>query len=524
MSPTALPVTLTAAPASSENPASPESPERRRRCWECLRRRLVCDAIKPVCNKCRTAGIVCPGYDDKKPLTWLAPGKVTCRTRRKPRGGPSGETDADGKTPAKPKSKTLRKGLGRVLSEEEQRIFDGVEYILHSDLRSDICDVYEAVQYYNAVFYPYTRAGHSGNDANLFIDQIPLKVVKYLPTSIAHNLVAIVFQHRLHVQMEWKFDCPSAKHAQARLHHHRGISIRALNEDIANAKTQSSDTVLTGVTLLMQSEITSCISPNWKHHATGFLAMLAYRGGATGWLRSAGYLRGVLLSFLITMVVANTTSPPFDQVEICSHKELIAMTEELYPLGLHPSIPCPMPLFLEIIRINHLRDQFSKGLVCKEDAEVSADEIIGRITDFDPQDCAGFYEAKEQRDLITHMFHSAVAVFGIASLQSAGVLPANTKHLRSLKTGHGDRLYCLLEETRKHTVLKKSVQWPLIVAGVEAGVRVDKRRLVGELLVDQGKDIGTPLSFHAKAILRRFWDGADTDWDVCFDQPYALVA
>ncbi|WQF79152.1 Putative zn(2)Cys(6) fungal-type DNA-binding domain, fungal transcription factor [Colletotrichum destructivum] len=509
MSPTALTVTA---------PASPESPERRR-CWECLRRRLVCDAIKPVCNKCRTAGIVCPGYDDKKPLTWLAPGKVTCRTRRKPR---SGETDADSKKPIRPKSKTLRKGLGRTLSEEEQRIFDGVEYILHSDLRTDICDVYEAVQYYNAVFYPYTRAGHSGN-ANVFIDQIPLKVVKYLPTSIAHNLVAIVFQHRLHVQMEWKFDCPSAKHAQARLHHHRGISIRALNEDIANAKTQSSDTVLTGVTLLMQSEITSCISPNWKHHATGFLAMLACRGGATGWLKSAGYLRGVLLSFLITMVVANTTSPSFDQVEICSHKELIAMTEELYPLGLHPSIPCPMTLFLEIIRINHLRYQFSKGLISKEEAEVSADKIISRIMDFNSEDCTGFYEAKEQRDLITHMFHSAVAVFGISSLQSTGVLP-NTRYLKSLKTGHSDRLYCLLEEMRKHTVLKKSVQWPLIVAGVEAGIRVDKRRLVGELLVDQGKDIGTPLSFHAKTILRKFWDGTNTDWDVCFDQPYALVA
>lgn len=146
MSPTALTVT---APASSGYPASPESPERRR-CWECLRRRLVCDAIKPVCNKCRTAGIVCPGYDDKKPLTWLAPGKVTCRTRRKPR---SGETDADSKKPMKPKPKTLRKGLGRVLSEEEQRIFDGVEYILHSDLRTDICDVYEAVQYCELIYH-----------------------------------------------------------------------------------------------------------------------------------------------------------------------------------------------------------------------------------------------------------------------------------------------------------------------------------------------------------------------------------
>ena len=54
-----------------------------RQCWECLRRRWVCDAARPVCNKCRNAGIVCPGYNDTKPLTWLAPGRVTSRARKK---------------------------------------------------------------------------------------------------------------------------------------------------------------------------------------------------------------------------------------------------------------------------------------------------------------------------------------------------------------------------------------------------------------------------------------------------------
>jgi hypothetical protein len=57
-------------------------PAPNRQCWECQRRRLVCDAGQPFCRKCHTAGVVCPGYEDKKPLKWITPGRVTSRTRR----------------------------------------------------------------------------------------------------------------------------------------------------------------------------------------------------------------------------------------------------------------------------------------------------------------------------------------------------------------------------------------------------------------------------------------------------------
>ena len=67
-------------PSASRN--GPSASGEPRQCWECLRRRWVCDAARPVCNKCRAAGIVCPGYNDTKPLTWLAPGRVTSRARR----------------------------------------------------------------------------------------------------------------------------------------------------------------------------------------------------------------------------------------------------------------------------------------------------------------------------------------------------------------------------------------------------------------------------------------------------------
>ncbi|KAK1492917.1 hypothetical protein CCUS01_13913 [Colletotrichum cuscutae] len=392
---------------------SPEIPGKRR-CWECQRRRLVCDSVKPVCNKCRASGIVCPGYDDRKPLTWLAPGKITCRTRRKGRV-------AD-KDTAKQKTMKIKPKLdsrGEIEDTEaltRSRNKYGGELVFHSALRTDTCDVFEAVQYFNDVFYPYTKSGHPPT-SNVFIAEIPLKVVKYLPISIAHNLVGIVYHHRMHVQKEWKNDCPSILYAQHRMYHHRGLSIRAINEDLANPKTQSGDVVLTGVILLLQSEKS----------------------------------------------------------------------------------------------------------MDKSTANAVAEDIVARIESFDGTDCDSFYEDRDHRDLIAAIFHSAVTVFCISSLQSVGAL-SRVHRLTMLRTMHGNRLYSLMEETRKHPQLKKSVQWPLVVAGIEASVWVDKRRLVAELYLEQAKDIATPLPLHAKNVMRTFWDGDATDWDACFDQPYAFVS
>lgn len=62
--------------------AGPDTPSSTEPCLECLRRKFQCDGTRPVCSRCRTAGIVCPGYGNAKPLVWLAPGKVTSHTRK----------------------------------------------------------------------------------------------------------------------------------------------------------------------------------------------------------------------------------------------------------------------------------------------------------------------------------------------------------------------------------------------------------------------------------------------------------
>jgi hypothetical protein len=54
-----------------------------KQCWECRGRRLVCDFTRPECQKCKTRGVVCPGYDGAKPLRWLQPQQVKAKGRRK---------------------------------------------------------------------------------------------------------------------------------------------------------------------------------------------------------------------------------------------------------------------------------------------------------------------------------------------------------------------------------------------------------------------------------------------------------
>lgn len=39
-------------------------------CWDCRKRRLVCDSVYPACTRCVKRGDLCPGYG-AKPLTWI---------------------------------------------------------------------------------------------------------------------------------------------------------------------------------------------------------------------------------------------------------------------------------------------------------------------------------------------------------------------------------------------------------------------------------------------------------------------
>jgi hypothetical protein len=80
------------------------SETRNRQCWECFRRRLVCDFSRPGCKKCETVGTDCPGYSKHKPLKWLAPGEVASKKRGRVSNRERNIVDAGKRTTAAPNS------------------------------------------------------------------------------------------------------------------------------------------------------------------------------------------------------------------------------------------------------------------------------------------------------------------------------------------------------------------------------------------------------------------------------------
>ena len=83
---------------------SPRPNAPKKHCWECRRRRLVCDSKQPECGRCHKDGVTCPGYGAKKPLRWLEPGQVAPSSARfwlspaspvKKRAGQRGITSTD---------------------------------------------------------------------------------------------------------------------------------------------------------------------------------------------------------------------------------------------------------------------------------------------------------------------------------------------------------------------------------------------------------------------------------------------
>lgn len=84
-------------------PPRADSGKQQRECWECLRRCLACDGRRPVCECCHSAGIVCPGYEDRRPLTWVTPGNITVTRIRR-----AGTTSASTKNSAAFKKRCRR--------------------------------------------------------------------------------------------------------------------------------------------------------------------------------------------------------------------------------------------------------------------------------------------------------------------------------------------------------------------------------------------------------------------------------
>lgn len=269
-------------------------PDSSRWCWECRRRRLVCDCTRPVCDKCKATGVVCPGYEDRKPLTWLAPGKVLSRTR-KPRG--SRQTAAKKTKDSSSSSSPESDAVSSSSSSREEAALQKVhrQPPPRTQLRTDMCDLAEAALYcktgplqlpllslwahcggHEEAFFRRSRlttrllpTDNSAVYPDLVANQlapnrfvVPVLELHGLPSPMQHALVTIALSHRIYrsapglrtagaeVYLE-----PAHRAWWARLHHHRGRAIRLMNEAIGDESTRATDQTITTVLVFLTGEV-----------------------------------------------------------------------------------------------------------------------------------------------------------------------------------------------------------------------------------------------------------------------------
>ncbi|WEW59556.1 hypothetical protein PRK78_005030 [Emydomyces testavorans] len=423
----------------------------KRQCWECLRRRLVCDFSRPACNKCCAAGVVCPGYDERKPLTWLTPGQVTSRSRRRPPLPGAGGTRAI-VTPSDSGETTDR------TNDPTQNAESGVmeATVPHIELRSETCTVVRAV------YYCKSNPPHAPAAGNIAV-QLKLTFPFATDPTIQFTELAEPFRR-----------CYA----------------------IDNAPWWPRETL----SLCLASEVnTALVHDSLEAQRNVFVVSIA--------------------------VVGNTTSPSFDQILATSHPDLTDLMLEMYGDGLNPALLCPPPLFLDIIKINHLRFQGRNASLINESTQSAANVLLMQIDRLSPEKwIKSDTSLREEWLLLGRIYQSAVALYCILSLQSVSVLPS-TLQLNAMRTRHGGHLFPLLKKALASQRIKKCMLWPLVVAGVDAAnYGPAAREFVNKHLLEMSQDLGTPVPLLAKVVLKRFWASGKTRWDDCFDRPYAFVA
>lgn len=216
-------------------------------CWECKRRDLACDGAV-ACGQCKSAAIVCPGYADKKPLVWLAPGHVSRRKKRNasrlPKHKEKTSNHVNRGSEAKalvisPKQSTTssvreKHGPPQTYVKEYQRAISRMNP--PKELRDDGWDFIEAFVYYNDRLYP--QCIQQQLEPSPFV--VKLSGPNLIPPSIAHTLVSVVLARRIYQASRGDLHDTSFSPLWERLYHHRDVAIRSLNKLVGDEKTRYS--------------------------------------------------------------------------------------------------------------------------------------------------------------------------------------------------------------------------------------------------------------------------------------------
>ncbi|KAH7025168.1 uncharacterized protein B0I36DRAFT_166353 [Microdochium trichocladiopsis] len=492
---------------------------RKRHCWECRHRSLVCDSARPGCRRCATAGMACPGYSGVKPsrYKWLAPGTVAARPWKRQRQETAPAPTASARRDAQPTGARQSPGaLPLHVLPIESIMFEAAQYF-NTRIYTGLLPLTELIS--NPHVYPISDA---------MLDRAQTR-----PQYLQLGVVCMALGH----YMAQLADASKPAALIERFYTYRGMAIRALNSALDHDQKATHDILLIGVMSHLLLDAQQGLPVTWRWHLQGLEKLMALRGGIAEISRAPG-LEPFLVSVLSIGVIGNTTSPASDLTLADVHMDAID-----YIIGCTATSPfhmCPPSLFANIVRINHIRHQMtclspsSPAQTLYHDAGAVLSHIIGF-------DVAAWVFSKPAAkkpplwQLVGRFFKGATCLYCILSLQDlVGVLSKSQLVPFNTLDTFVEQLSVDLAEAVQIPAIRQFTLWPLIVLGVAAGnchrssdtnaAVTDVRAFVSAQLVGLSRDVGTFSPLVAKGVLERFWSSGKNTWDSCFDKPYIFTS
>ncbi|KID84335.1 C6 zinc finger domain protein [Metarhizium guizhouense ARSEF 977] len=462
-----------------------------KQCWECRKRRLVCDFERPACIKCRDRGVQCPGYDHK-PLRWVAPGE----TRSKKRKAQQSSVD------------------NRVISPD----------LLATNKRA--CD--------NPFFVPPAAAA-------------------YILPAIAGIVVSTALGHRILQSRPCSTSDRVA--LATKLQHHRGLAIRLMADVLATDGMRTSDEMLACVLVFLFAEIQQSISSCWRQHVDAAWTIINSRGGLGDLMYSHAQFCHLFRYFTIIDVFGATTSPPLDVGRARRQLDVLPVVPTLYRDGLQTCVPCPPELLGHVILVNYFRAQLCCPAASQKKNHLfaAAAATLQKICDFSVHQWVddtvlpsllmdGAEEARRWIWLaLTSAFKSAIALYCISTLFDGRTYESGDDdtacnaltscsdirmfHVETLRTN----LQTVASDERGQ--LRKFTIWLLVVLGVvtDPSDETSKRFITGELKWISGH-VGISSPLIAIDVLEKIWQTSGTradkksvGWDGLFEKPYIFA-
>jgi hypothetical protein len=232
---------------------------RKRHCWECRRRCLVCDSAQPSCRRCSNAGIQCPGYSESKPqrLRWLSPGKVISQTRNSKRSlPPSSKTQITKRDQDAASFVSAHAPISRFeVWPGAYAVFEAAHYcrppILARHKRNQLTD-WDRTD--NACIHPDMTPIHElGPNAHVYpLSRAHLESSAAFPDHVRLSLVCMTLSHRIN---RLRNETDNCNVLAERFYRYRGHAIRSLSDDVGIPRKQYGDVLLVSITSLLLADV-----------------------------------------------------------------------------------------------------------------------------------------------------------------------------------------------------------------------------------------------------------------------------